>query len=103
MGLEFDGETARKLEALYLSQDAISRRKAVLDALQLQSREHVLDIGTGLGFVAYDMATKIGAAGHPMGSGSACAESSCCPTGWFEKSFVPSMWRVYERPMRPGS
>ncbi len=67
MGLEFDDETAKKLEALYLSQDATNRRLAVVDALQLQPGEHVLDIGTGLGFVASDMASKIGVSGNVTG------------------------------------
>ena len=67
MGLEFDDRTAKKLEALYLSQDAIKRRRAVLDAVQPRAGESVLDIGTGLGFVAYEMANQIGPKGKITG------------------------------------
>jgi arsenite methyltransferase len=54
----------RNLEALYLTADAARRRAAVLDALQLQSGERVLDIGTGPGFLASEMADAVGPEGH---------------------------------------
>lgn len=87
MSLEFDDDTARKLEALYLSQDAINRRQAVLDALQLQPAEQVLDIGTGLGFVTLDMADMVGPSGSITGIDSSepmleFARKRCADKPW---------------------
>jgi arsenite methyltransferase len=66
-GLQFDDEMARRIEALYKTQDALRRRQAVLNALQLQSGERILDIGTGPGFVAYEMADAVGPTGAVRG------------------------------------
>ena len=63
-GLQFDDEVTRNLEALYLTGDAARRRAAVLEALQLQSGERVLDIGTGPGFLASEMGDAVGPEGQ---------------------------------------
>jgi ubiquinone/menaquinone biosynthesis C-methylase UbiE len=62
--LQFDDEMARRVEAIYRTDDAIRRRRIVLEALHLRTGERVLDIGTGPGFVAYEMAHLIGASGQ---------------------------------------
>ena len=49
---------------MYLTGDAARRRAAVLEALQLRSGERVLDIGTGPGFLASEMAEAVGPGGH---------------------------------------
>ena len=67
MGLEFDAEVTGSLEALYQTKDAARRREAVLDALQLQSGERVLDIGSGPGFLAAQMAEAVGRNGEIVG------------------------------------
>lgn len=51
------------LESLYQTPEAANRRKAVLDTLKLKRGECVLDIGTGPGFVALEIAEAVG----PMG------------------------------------
>jgi len=66
-GLQFDEEMARRIEAVYKTQDALRRRQTVLDALQLKSGERVLDIGTGPGFVAHNMADAVGPTGTVLG------------------------------------
>jgi arsenite methyltransferase len=63
-GLQFDDVVTKSLEALYQTRDAARRRAAVLDALQLQSGERVLDIGTGPGFLAAEMAEAVGPGGQ---------------------------------------
>jgi arsenite methyltransferase len=65
--VQFDEAVARRLEALYQTDDAVRRRRAVLDALGLESGERVLDIGTGPGFLAYEMADPVGSAGEVVG------------------------------------
>jgi arsenite methyltransferase len=62
-GLQFDDVVTGSLDALYRTRDAARRRAAVLDVLQLQSGERVLDIGTGPGFLAAEMAEGVGPGG----------------------------------------
>ena len=66
-GLQFDEETSRKVEALCLTPDVVAQRCQVLKALQLRESERVLDIGTGPGLLAYDMAASVGRDGHVCG------------------------------------
>jgi ubiquinone/menaquinone biosynthesis C-methylase UbiE len=54
----------RTLESLYQTKEAANRRKMVLDALQLRPGECTLDIGTGPGFVALEMAAAVGSTGQ---------------------------------------
>ena len=65
--LVFDDETVRGIESLYRTDDAIRRRRVVLEALQLRAGERVLDIGTGPGFVACEMADGVGRTGEILG------------------------------------
>lgn len=52
------------LESIYQTKEAAIRRKTVLDALQLKRGECTLDIGTGPGFVALEMAAAVGSTGQ---------------------------------------
>ena len=60
----FDDEAARRMEAMYATQGVVHRRRAVVAALEVKAGERVVDIGTGAGFVAYDIADAIGATGR---------------------------------------
>lgn len=66
-GLQFDEEAARRLEAMNMTPDLIAQRQAVLRALSLQPGERVLDVGTGAGFLACEMANAVGLSGAVRG------------------------------------
>jgi arsenite methyltransferase len=65
--LEFDAEAARQLEAAYLTADVIQQRREVLRLLALTAGEAVLDVGSGPGLLAVDMARAVGPAGRVCG------------------------------------
>ncbi|MEX1159160.1 MAG: methyltransferase domain-containing protein [Thermomicrobiales bacterium] len=62
--LTFDVEVGRKLEAIYATPDAVTRRRAALDAVQAQPGENGLDIGPGPGFLACELARQVGPTGR---------------------------------------
>src|SRR5215207_8370490 len=65
--LDFGEENARRLEAVYMTPDVIDVRRAIRAALSLQPGERVLDIGSGPGFLAAEMATEVGPNGRVYG------------------------------------
>ncbi len=65
--LEFDGSAANQLEAAYLGPDVIAQRRDTLTRLALKPGESVLDIGSGPGFLAAEMAEKTGDTGRVVG------------------------------------
>jgi arsenite methyltransferase len=66
-GLQFDEETSRKVESLYMTPDVVAQRHQVLKALALREGERVLDIGSGPGLLAYEMAASVGPNGRLCG------------------------------------
>lgn len=66
-GIEFDEEMSRKIEALYITPEVVAQRSQVLQALELVAGESVLDIGSGPGLLACDMATAVGRKGRVCG------------------------------------
>ena len=66
-GLRFDQEMSRKVESLYLTPDVVAQRCEVLKALELTDGKRVLDIGSGPGLLAYDMAASVGPEGRVCG------------------------------------
>ena len=66
-GLQFDEQTSRKIEALYLTPDVVAQRRQVLKALALRRGEHVLDVGSGPGLLAHEMASSVGREGGVRG------------------------------------
>ena len=82
--IEFDEEMSPKIEALYITPEVVAQRRQVLQALDLAPGEKVLDIGSGPGLLAHDMATSVGPNGRICGidlspamvamSGKRCAE-----------------------------
>ncbi|WP_394749300.1 methyltransferase domain-containing protein [Spongiimicrobium salis] len=65
--LKFDKKAAQNLLAVYKTPDIVQQRKAILEHLQLQRDEHILDVGSGPGFLAQDMAKEVGPQGSVWG------------------------------------
>jgi ubiquinone/menaquinone biosynthesis C-methylase UbiE len=65
--LEFDEATAKQVEATYQTPDVVEQRRATRAILALQPGEHVLDIGSGPGFLAAEMADEVGPGGRVVG------------------------------------
>ena len=65
--LQFDEENARRLAAVYMTPDVVEQRRAIRAALSLQPGERVLDIGSGPGFLAAEMAAEVGPNGRVHG------------------------------------
>jgi arsenite methyltransferase len=65
--LEFDADVARQVEAVYLTADVVRQRREVLRLLALTAGEAVLDIGSGPGLLATDMAQAVGPTGQVCG------------------------------------
>jgi ubiquinone/menaquinone biosynthesis C-methylase UbiE len=62
--MQFDDAIIGMLESIYQTKEAAARRQAVLAALALKRGECTLDIGTGPGFVALEMAMAVGITGQ---------------------------------------
>jgi arsenite methyltransferase len=65
--LQFDAEASRRVEATYMTPDVVAQRQAVLGALELRPGERVIDIGTGPGLLAAEIAAAVGADGLVCG------------------------------------
>ena len=65
--LRFEAEDARRLEAVYLTQDVVAQRREVLRLLALAPGERVLDVGSGPGLLAVEMAAAVGPSGRVCG------------------------------------
>ncbi|MFQ5954187.1 MAG: methyltransferase domain-containing protein [Kiloniellales bacterium] len=66
-GLQYDEKASRRVEAIYSTPDVVATRNAVLETLALRRGEQVLDIGSGPGYLAYDMARSVGPEGRVLG------------------------------------
>ena len=65
--MPFGESTSRRVEATYSTPDVVAQRRAIRAALDLAPGEDVLDIGSGPGFLACEMAETIGPAGSVTG------------------------------------
>lgn len=65
--IQFDAETSRRVEAIYATPDVVEQRRVVRRALVLRPGERVLDIGTGPGLLAAEMAAEVGPGGRVCG------------------------------------
>jgi arsenite methyltransferase len=65
--MDFDERTSRHVEAVYTTPDVVEQRRLVIDALDPKPGEHVLDIGSGPGFLACEIAAIVGEEGSVHG------------------------------------
>jgi len=85
--LQFDQEAARRLEAVYTTPDVVAQRQETLRVLALRTGERVLDIGSGPGLLAFDMASRVGSSGSVCGVDIsepmvAIAKARCASQPW---------------------
>lgn len=66
-GIDFNADTARAIERVYLTPDVVGQRARFLEALDLRPGERVLDVGVGPGLLACDMAATVGSEGAVAG------------------------------------
>ena len=71
--LQFDADTARRIEALYQIQDAVRRRELVRAALAAVLGDRVLDAGCGPGFYRLELSQTVGSSGSVVGVDSSPA------------------------------
>ena len=88
-GIAFDERMSRTIEAIYLTPDVVEQRRQVLQALQLVAGERVLDIGSGPGLLAREMASSVGPQGRVCGvdlseAMVAMASKRCADQPWTE-------------------
>jgi SAM-dependent methyltransferase len=91
--LQFDAEASHRVEATYMTPDVVEQRQAVLGALGLGPGERVIDIGTGPGLLAAELAAAVGPDGLVCGidiSDSMLALARARTTrrlrGWLERA-----------------
>src|SRR4051794_4813199 len=65
--LEFDAKQSARTEANYQTPEMVAQRRATRELLALRLGERVLDIGSGPGFLAAEMAEEIGPDGRVAG------------------------------------
>ena len=65
--LQFDKDASDRLVAMYVTPDLVSQRNQVLQAFSLHPGDHVLDIGSGPGFLASAMGEAVGPSGWVCG------------------------------------
>ena len=65
--LKFDEDASRRLEAKYTTPDVVEQRRVIREALALAPGERVLDIGSGPGLLACEMAAEVGPGGAVCG------------------------------------
>lgn len=65
--MDYERAAADRLEAVYLGVDVVAQRQFTLQKLSLKPDEHVLDIGSGPGFLAQSMAELVGPDGAVHG------------------------------------
>ncbi len=63
----FDDANVRTIEAVYTTPDVVEQRRVVLDLLDPHVGEDVLDIGSGPGYLAREVAQQVGPSGAVWG------------------------------------
>ena len=102
--LDVDEDTVRRIEAVYRTPELVAQRQAVIRRLDPQPGEHLLDIGCGPGFLAADLAGRLGSDGQVRGVDFSepmltMARHTCdgLPQATFEGAFATDLPYVNER------
>jgi arsenite methyltransferase len=66
-GMTYDEAAAERLERIYRGRDVVAQRATTMEVLNLSAGEHVLDIGSGPGFLAAEVGSRVGPAGRVRG------------------------------------
>ena len=62
--LQFDAATARLLENAYRGSDVVKRRLATLEALAPEAGDVIVDVGSGPGYLTFELARAVAEAGE---------------------------------------
>ncbi|WP_426560757.1 methyltransferase domain-containing protein [Angustibacter sp. McL0619] len=65
--MSFDEDMTRRVVDLYTTPDVVAQREATLEILDPQVGERVLDVGSGPGFLAAGIASRVGESGAVFG------------------------------------
>src|SRR4051794_31154443 len=65
--MPFDDDLTRRLVEMYTIAEVVAQRDATLEILNPQPGERVLDIGSGPGFLAAGIASRVGQSGAVSG------------------------------------
>lgn len=88
-GVQFDQAWSKRVEAIYLTSDVVAQRFEVLQTLAVEPGERVLDVGSGPGLLAREMARQVGGQGAVKGidvseNMVAMARARCAKLPWVE-------------------
>jgi len=95
--LQFNSSASRQIEGQYMSPIVAARRQRVLALLGLQSGEAVLDIGSGAGFLADEMAVAVG----PSAGSRESTGARTCLLSHGSVAPIGPRW-LFRKPMPPG-
>jgi arsenite methyltransferase len=66
-GMLYDSEAAARLERAYATTDVTVQREELRQSLRASAGESILDLGSGPGFLACELAQEVGASGRIVG------------------------------------
>jgi ubiquinone/menaquinone biosynthesis C-methylase UbiE len=99
--MQFDQETSRRVETTYTTADVVEQRRIVREALALKPGEHVLDIGSGPGFLAVEMAAEVRPHGQVSGVEPSASMLALAQQRRREPGSVPVEFRTGEATALP--
>ena len=98
--LQFDETIRKAMEMAYLTPDIAAARAEVIKVLDVQAGETALDIGSGPGFLAKDLASRVGSTGSAHGADLAenmveAGRKLCADQPWAEFQCADAMSLPY--------
>src|SRR5690348_7315089 len=65
--MKFGADAAKRLEHPYMTPDLVRQREATLELFGAKLGEHIIDIGSGPGFLCESLAQQVGPKGRVLG------------------------------------